>query len=118
MMSREIRIKRVYEAADSSDGFRVLVDRLWPRGISRQKAAVALWEKELAPSNELRKWFGHDPSRFETFAARYREELRDNPALAPFADQLRSYDVITLLFGAADQVHNNAVVLRDVLMGK
>ncbi|MCI6617918.1 MAG: DUF488 family protein [Prevotella sp.] len=115
-MSCEIRIKRVYEPADSNDGFRVLVDRLWPRGIGRQEAAIAQWERELAPSNELRKWFGHDPARFETFAARYRKELQANPALASFADSLRSHDVVTLLFGAADQVHNNAVVLRDVLL--
>lgn len=107
------KIKRVYDAPLPDDGFRVLVDRLWPRGISKQQLKADLWLKEIAPSNELRGWFGHDPARFEEFEKRYRHELKDNPALA----QLRQIKkpVVTLLFGAKDEEHNQAVVLKKLL---
>lgn len=115
-MIREIRLKRAYEAVAPADGFRVLVDRLWPRGISKEKAAVDLWAKDIAPSNELRKWFGHDPSKFEVFALRYRQELHANPAFDAFVSRISPCVVVTLLFSAADVTHNNAVVLCDELL--
>ncbi|KAE8130282.1 MULTISPECIES: DUF488 domain-containing protein [Bifidobacterium] len=114
-----IAIKRIYDAvddsADSDDGYRVLVDRLWPRGISKVKAGLDLWLKEAGPSTELRKWFGHDPERFEEFRARYVQELDDNPAVGDLLDICRTHDVVTLLYGAKDPEHNQAVVLRDYL---
>lgn len=110
-----IHIKRVYEPASADDGYRVLVDRLWPRGITKRVASVQEWPRELAPSQELRKWFAHSPERFEEFRRRYREELRD------YEDALEALRVrgrrgtVTLLFGARDTEHNNAVVLAEVL---
>lgn len=113
-----VQVKRVYEPAARSDGFRVLVDRLWPRGISKERAALDLWMKEIAPSTELRRWFGHDPKRWRQFKARYRAELREHqPQLA----QLRSHarkGTVTLLFGARDLDHNEAVVLKEILVRK
>ena len=81
----DIQIKRIYDAPDATDGFRILVDRVWPRGVSREKAALKEWDKMIAPSSELRKWFGHDPSRYEEFRKRYWKELEDNPVVAKFA---------------------------------
>ncbi|AXE40199.1 DUF488 domain-containing protein [Acidipropionibacterium virtanenii] len=97
------------------DGYRVLVDRLWPRGVSKEKAALDEHRKEIAPSNELRKWFGHDPDRFEEFAARYREELDASGAAETFAHDMAGHDLVTLLYGAKDREHNQAVVLKQVL---
>lgn len=114
-MTDELRLKRVYEPASPEDGFRVLVDRLWPRGESKAKADLDLWDKDVAPSTELREWFGHEPPKFAEFTARYREELARNPALGDLVDQLEPHPVVTLLFGARDTVHNQAVVLADVL---
>lgn len=112
-----IRIKRVYSEASSSDGVRILVDRVWPRGVSKERARLVAWQKEVAPSTALRKWFGHDPAKWEEFRRRYRAELR-RPAQAKIvhqlAEQARS-KTITLLYGAADQDHNQAVVLKDLL---
>lgn len=110
-----IQIKRVYEAPEASDGFRVLVDRLWPRGVAKQRAALDLWMKDLAPSTELRRWFGHDPKRWKEFQARYRAELEQHATdLAELRSRARK-GTVTLLFGARDVEHNEAVVLRDVL---
>lgn len=110
-----ISIKRVYLPAEDGDGYRVLVDRLWPRGIKKENARVDLWAKTLAPSAELRKWFNHIPGRFEEFAKRYVTELKSNPDVAPVIEQLRQHDKVTLLYGAKDEQHNNAVVLLHLL---
>ncbi|MDF7664012.1 DUF488 domain-containing protein [Bifidobacterium sp. ESL0763] len=111
-----IALKRVYEAADEADGCRVLVDRLWPRGVSKAKARLDLWLKEIGPSTELRKWFGHDPARFEEFAGRYRKELDANgEAVDRLAALCRERGKVTLLYGAKDPERNQAVVLRGYL---
>jgi uncharacterized protein YeaO (DUF488 family) len=109
-----ISIKRAYEPPAKSDGLRVLVDRLWPRGVTKAKAGIDLWLKDLAPSTELRKWFGHDPGKWAEFQERYRAELKDNPALA----ELRTHahrGHVTLVYSAKDELHNDAVVLVHVL---
>lgn len=114
-MIMDISIKRVYLPAEDSDGCRVLVDRLWPRGIKKEDAKVDLWAKTLAPSVELRKWFNHIPERFEEFSKKYVEELKANPEAALVLDELRRHDKVTLLYGAKDEQHNNAVVLLHLL---
>lgn len=111
----DISIKRIYLPAEDSDGCRVLVDRLWPRGIKKEDAKVDLWAKTLAPSVELRKWFNHIPERFEEFSKKYVEELKANPEAALVLDELRRHDKVTLLYGAKDEQHNNAVVLLHLL---
>ena len=111
----DIRLKRAYEPAASSDGYRVLVDRLWPRGVSRKQARLNAWERELAPSAELRQWFGHQPNRFEEFRRRYIEELRQQrPRLAELRRRARD-GTLTLVYAARDSEHNDAVVLAAVL---
>lgn len=111
-----IALKRVYEAAGDSDGYRVLVDRLWPRGISKVNAKLDLWLKEIGPSTELRKWFGHDQAKFNEFAEKYRKELDAN---AETVDKLvavcREQPKVTLLYGAKDPDHNQAVILKDYI---
>lgn len=110
-----IRIKRAYEVAGDDDGYRVLIDRLWPRGIRKTELPLDAWDKELAPSNELRKWFGHDPSRWEEFSRRYRDELaQDGERLRELAERARCGSV-TLVYAARDTEHNNAVVVRELL---
>ena len=114
-MSARITTKRVYDAPAPTDGYRVLIDRLWPRGISRERAKLDEWARELAPSTELRRWFGHDPDRFGEFRTRYRRELG---AHADELDRLRERaraGPLTLLYGARDTEHNDAVVLAEVL---
>jgi uncharacterized protein YeaO (DUF488 family) len=108
-----LTIKRIYEAPSSGDGCRVLVDRLWPRGVSKEDAALDQWLKEVAPSPELRTWFGHDPERFEEFGQRYRAELESNPALDGLLDTAREAEAVTLLYAARDPRCNHALVLRD-----
>jgi uncharacterized protein YeaO (DUF488 family) len=111
----DIRLKRVYVPAASSDGYRVLIDRLWPRGISRERAKLDEWERELAPSTELRKWFGHEPRRFEEFRRRHIEELRnERRRLTELRRRARS-GTLTLVYAAQDAEHNDAVVLAEVL---
>jgi uncharacterized protein YeaO (DUF488 family) len=113
-----IKLKRAYEPPASDDGTRILVDRLWPRGVSKSDAALDQWMKDIAPSTELRQWFGHDPERWEAFRRRYAEEVHENEELL---DQLRSLakkGIVTLVYGARDEEHNDAVVLRDVLLGR
>lgn len=113
-----IRTKRVYEASGAEDGYRVLVDRVWPRGVSKAKAAVDEWRKELAPSRELRQWFGHDPRRWDGFRRRYFAELDDVDADTLDRLRRRARDQgLTLVFAARDTEHNNAVALRDFLEG-
>ncbi len=107
----EIRIKRAYDPPEPEDGARVLVDRLWPRGLRKEAAALTLWLKDIAPSAALRQWFGHDPSRWDEFVRRYRAELGGNQeAVGRLADLLRQ-QTVTLLYAAHDQEHNNARAL-------
>jgi uncharacterized protein YeaO (DUF488 family) len=114
----KVQIKRVYEEPQESDGTRILVDRLWPRGLTKEKAKVDLWLKDVAPSNELRKWFAHDPSKWTEFQARYKEELRsDAEPFASLKQELKKGPV-TLVYGAKDEEHNEAVVLERMLQGK
>lgn len=115
MSGHSIAIKRVYEPAADSDGQRVLVDRLWPRGVRKEDARLDEWLKEIAPSDELRKWFGHDPERWTEFQKRYREELKGKGEALEQLRALTAKGKVTLLFGAHDEKHNNAVVLADYL---
>lgn len=115
MSGSSIAIKRVYEPAADSDGQRVLVDRLWPRGVRKEDARLDEWLKEIAPSDELRKWFGHDPERWTEFQKRYREELKGKGEALEQLRALTAKGKVTLLFGAHDEKHNNAVVLADYL---
>lgn len=110
-----VRLKRVYENAANADGYRVLVDRIWPRGVSKDAARLNAWRKELAPSSELRKWFGHDPQKWEDFKKRYFRELDDHPEDVEDLAKLARERRVTLLFGAKDEEHNNAVALREYL---
>lgn len=107
-----INIKRAYEKAEKEDGTRVLVDRLWPRGVSKQKIRIDAWEKEIAPSTELRKWFNHDPKKWTEFKKRYKAELKSHKAEL---QALKKHKRLTLIYGARDTEHNEAVVLKDVL---
>ncbi len=114
-----IKRKRIYQAKEENDGFRILVDRLWPRGVSKEKAQLDLWLKEVAPSTELRKAFGHDPKRFAEFSKRYEEELRNVEDTHKAFDQLleltKSHPVITLVYSAKNETQNQAVVLKNYL---
>ena len=113
----DITVKRVYAPASEDDGFRVLADRLWPRGISKERAHIDTWAKDVAPSPELRTWFAHDPAKWDAFQERYRAELKANPQpLADLRDMLHGKKKITLVYGAKDEEHNQAVVLRKVLL--
>ncbi len=113
-----LRLKRAYEPADDQDGTRILVDRLWPRGVSKAKAALDDWMKQIAPTTELRRWFDHDPARWADFQRRYRVELSDHAAELNHIRDLAAKGVVTLVYGAHDAEHNDAVVLRDVLLGR
>lgn len=113
-----VRLKRAYEPVDNEDGTRILVDRLWPRGVSKVDAALDQWMKEVAPSTELRKWFGHDPDRWEEFRRRYSAELHQNPELLSQLRSLARRGPITLVYSAHDEVHNDAIVLRNVILGR
>lgn len=104
--------KRIYEPAAESDGYRVLVDRLWPRGVSKQKADLNDWAKDLAPSTELRKWFAHDSARFADFSKKYVHELQQNPEFNKHVDDWKRHPTVTLLYGARDEKDNEAVVLQ------
>lgn len=112
-----IKLKRAYEPASPADGTRILVDRLWPRGVARTDAALDLWEKELAPSTELRQWFNHDPARWEEFQARYADELRQHGDALGRVRALARKGTVTLVYGARDELHNDAVALRALLLG-
>lgn len=110
-----LHLKRVYDEPAKSDGTRILVDRLWPRGLSKEKAHVDLWLKEVAPSDKLRKWFGHDPARWPEFRARYRVELKHNPVQVALLRQAIGKGSATLLYSAKDEQHNQAIVLYELL---
>lgn len=103
--------KRIYDEPHSTDGYRILVDRLWPRGVSKQRAALDLWLKEVAPSPSLRVWFGHDPAKFQEFSTRYTRELQHNPAAAELRDIVTEHKTVTLLYGTKDPNVNHALVL-------
>ena len=113
-----IRVKRIYDKPSRSDGLRILVDRLWPRGLTKERAAVKLWLKDLAPSTELRKWFGHDPAKWKQFQSRYRTELREKKDALTLLKQKSKDHTVTLLYGAKDKEHNEALVLKRVLEGR
>lgn len=112
MMS--ISLKRAYELPAKADGVRILVDRLWPRGVTKSKASIDLWIKDLAPSTELRTWFGHDPEKWSEFQKKYRAELKGNPALSEIRDLSRQGNV-TLVYAAKDELHNQALVIKQIL---
>jgi len=114
-----VRIKRAYEEPAPSDGTRVLVDRLWPRGVTKERARVDLWLKDVAPRTELRQWYGHDPAKFDEFRGRYVRELEEEPGHAALARlrELARRGPVTLVFGARDVEHSEAAVLRDLLAG-
>jgi uncharacterized protein YeaO (DUF488 family) len=114
--ARHVLLKRVYLPADPDDGLRVLVDRLWPRGLSKARAALDGWDKDIAPSDALRQWFGHAPARWEEFRKRYRAELESRPEAVESLRALARQKPVTLLFGARDEARNQAVVLREVLL--
>ena len=111
-----IKLKRAYEPPAAGDGMRILVDRLWPRGVKKATAAIDMWAKDVAPSTELRQWFGHETNRWEEFCRRYVAELGQKPDLIKELRALARSGQITLVFGAHDQTHNDAVVLRKVLL--
>jgi len=114
----DIRRKRAYDPPAVSDGYRVLIDRLWPRGVPKTDAEIDEWARELAPTTELRRWFGHDPKKWPEFQRRYKRELRERGDLLRKIATLASRRRVTLVFGARDEVHNDAVVLASVLRGR
>jgi len=113
-----IRLKRAYEPHDQADGTRVLVDRLWPRGVTKADAAIDHWMKDLAPSTELRKWFGHDPARWTEFRRRYAAEIDAHRDELERLREMADAGVVTLVYAARDETHNDAVALREILLGR
>ena len=109
-----IKIKRVYEKPEDEDGIRILVDRLWPRGLTKEKASIDLWLKDIAPGTELRKWFGHDPSKWDEFRKRYCQELKNNIEQGLLLKQQMKKGTVTLVYGAKDEEHNEALVLKEL----
>jgi uncharacterized protein YeaO (DUF488 family) len=118
ILKSNVKLKRAYESPSVEDGTRVLVDRLWPQGVKKAEAAIDHWLKELSPSTELRKWFGHDPDRWQEFRRRYALELRRSPDQIDRLRDLARQGPITLVYAAHDQMHNDAVVLRDIVLGQ
>ena len=118
IMKGKIRLQRIYEFGEKVEGYRILVDRLWPRGITKEKASIDLWLKEIAPSNDLRKWFHKDPENYTEFKKRYSHELDQNPqAVKTLHDILKKQDVV-LLYARKDKIHNQAVILKEYLENK
>jgi uncharacterized protein YeaO (DUF488 family) len=113
-----VKLKRAYERAAAGDGTRILIDRLWPRGVKKADAAIDQWAKDIAPSTALRKWFGHDPARWQEFRNRYAVEVHEHPELLDRLRALARQGPITLVYSAHDEVHNDAVALRDFLFGR
>lgn len=113
----KVRIKRIYEPPEKADGLRVLVDRLWPRGLRKEDAAIDEWFKAAAPSVTLRKWFDHDPDKWQEFKKRYKKELKDNEAIGDLLEMIKPSGTVTLLYAAHDMEHNHALVLQDFLKG-
>jgi uncharacterized protein YeaO (DUF488 family) len=114
-MALDVRAKRAYDPAEDGDGYRVLIDHVWPRGVSREGARLDDWARELAPSDELRKWFDHDPGRFAEFRARYRDELADQSQRLEELRRRARTGTLTIVYAARDRQHNNAVVLSELL---
>lgn len=112
---KTIHVKRIYEPPEASDGIRILVDRLWPRGLSREASRIDDWLKDVAPTDPLRRWFAHDVRKWPQFRSRYLAELKDNPAADRLKQMALKAAVITLLYAARDEMHNNAIVLRQFL---
>ncbi|WP_046868463.1 DUF488 domain-containing protein [Microvirga massiliensis] len=118
IVAGNVKLKRAYEQPAREDGTRILIDRLWPRGMSKKAAALDLWMKDIAPSTELRKWFGHEPSRWEEFRRLYADEVRSKAELLGQLRVLARQGPITLVYSAHDEAHNDAVVLRDLILGR
>jgi len=112
----DVRLKRAYDPAEAGDGYRVLIDRLWPRGVSKERAHLDEWARELAPSTELRTWFGHDPERFAEFERRYRTELAERHEKLDELRRRARQGTLTLVYAARDEAHNDAVVLAELLL--
>lgn len=110
-----IKLKRIYEDPSKQDGYRLLVDRVWPRGIAKEKARLDEWNKEIAPTTQLRKWFGHVPERFKAFSEKYREELKDKEETLKKIKEIAEKQQVCLLYGAKDKEHNQAVVLKSII---
>jgi uncharacterized protein YeaO (DUF488 family) len=113
-----VKLKRAYQPRAAGDGARILIDRLWPRGVTKADAAIDRWAKDIAPSTALRKWFGHDPARWQEFRSRYAAEIREHPEELGRLRALAKHGPLTLVYSAHDAVHNDAVALRDVLLGR
>ena len=118
IVAENIKLKRAYDSAGSGDGTRILIDRLWPRGVRKTDAAIDLWAKDIAPSTALRRWFGHDPARWHEFRRRYSEEIHRRRDRLDELRTLAQKGRITLVFAARDEAHNDAVVLREILLGR
>jgi uncharacterized protein YeaO (DUF488 family) len=118
IVAENIRLKRAYDSASSGDGARILIDRLWPRGVRKADAAIDVWAKDIAPSTALRRWFGHDPARWHEFRRRYSEEIHRRRNRLDELRTLAQKGRITLVFAARDEAHNDAVVLREILLGR
>lgn len=116
-MTLDVRTKRVYDPADPGDGHRVLIDHVWPRGVTRERARLDEWARELAPSDELRKWFDHVPERFDVFRSRYRDELAAQPEQLDGLRRRAASGTLTIVYAARDREHNNAVVLAELVRG-
>jgi len=111
-----IKIKRAYQPSSKDDGFRILIDRIWPRGVSKERANLDLWMKEIAPSDDLRKWFSHDPKKWNEFENRYKHELKDKKELINKIKEIeKDKEKVTLIYSAKDEKHNNAIVLENML---
>src|SRR6476646_2416644 len=118
IVAENIKLKRAYDSAGSGDGTRILIDRLWPRGVRKADAAIDLWARDIAPSTSLRKWFGHDPARWDQFRRRYSNEIHRNRDRLRELRSLARNGRITLVFAAHDVAHNDAIVLREILLGR
>ena len=116
-LAKNIKLKRAYDDPVAADGMRILVDRLWPRGVKKATAAIDFWAKDLAPTTALRKWFGHDPVRWTEFRRRYTAEIRQHTEQLDKIRKLARHDTVTLIYAARDQEHNEAVIIRDLLIG-
>lgn len=115
--AKNVKLKRAYDHPVAADGMRILVDRLWPRGVTKEALAIDLWAKDLAPSTELRKWFGHDPARWTEFRRRYTAEICKHTEQLDKIRELARRRTVTLIYAARDQEHNEAVIIRDMLIG-
>jgi uncharacterized protein YeaO (DUF488 family) len=110
-----LKTKRIYDKPSKADGYRILVDRLWPRGIKKEKAHIDKWLKDIAPSNDLRKWFNHEPEKWKQFISKYAKEIKGSAALLELKEDITKHKTVTLLFGAKDQEHNQAIALKEIL---